>query len=135
MDSQRISKQQFANNFLKTLPPELSLYILSIVDIESLCAASQTCKNWNNVIENTDYLWKLLCELNCEDWTDVVEDRASGYSWKETLQRNFKHHAIRRKWIRGDFSSFKSYEDLPGRIMCIMDRHQWGQIFEHELSR
>lgn len=88
MDSQRISKQQFADNFLKTLPPELSLYILSIVDVESLCAASQTCKNWNNVIENTDYLWKLLCQLNCEDWTDVVEDRASGFSWKVRMLRD-----------------------------------------------
>lgn len=123
------------DNFLQILPPELALQILSAVDIESLCTASQTCRNWNDVIKNTDYLWKMLCHLHCEDWEDIEEDRASGFTWKETFQRNFRHHAIRRKWLRGDFSQFNSYQELPGRVMCIMDQQTWGQILDLELKR
>ncbi|XP_072162802.1 F-box only protein 48-like [Diadema setosum] len=136
--SPEMSRHKNANscdNFMWHLPPEVCLQIFSAVDIQSLCKAAQTCKGWNDVIEKTDYLWKILCQQHCEDWGDVMDDRASGYTWKETFQRNFAHQAIKRKWLRGDFSSFHSYRDLPSRVMCIMDVHTWGQILELELQR
>ncbi|XP_072032011.1 F-box only protein 48-like [Amphiura filiformis] len=131
--SSRSSKP--SSDFIQLLPPELAMMVLLNLDIPSLCYASQACQDWHNVIQDTEYLWKLLCDHHCVDAADIAEDRANGYSWKETVMRNFGHHAIKRKWLKGEFSNFSSFEDIPGKHMCCMDVETWGRILDLELSR
>ena len=69
-------------DFIQVLPAELAMMVLLNLDIPSLCYASQACQDWHSIIQETDYLWKLLCECHCKDPCDIAEDRANGYSWK-----------------------------------------------------
>ncbi|XP_071799145.1 F-box only protein 48-like [Asterias amurensis] len=122
---------------METLPPEVFLHILLRLDTQSLASASQTCKQWNSTIEDTDWLWRQYCHLKCDDCNmkDILRDRGIGYSWKESFIRNCGPRAIKHKWMEGVFSTLDMYDKYLPPFMCCMDVETWGQIFELELSR
>lgn len=70
-------------NFAETLPTEMSVHIFSELDAVSLCSASQTCRLWNHIIEDSEQLWRRQCLLVravCQ--REVDGDRRDGLSWK-----------------------------------------------------
>jgi len=70
-------------DFAETLPTEMSVRIFSELDVRSLCQASLTCKNWNDIIEGSDHLWRSHCFTVlaiCQ--REVNGDRLDGCSWK-----------------------------------------------------
>lgn len=70
-------------NFVETLPTEMSVKIFGELDTESLCSASRTCKLWHHIIEGNEQLWRRQCLLVraiCQ--REVDSDRRDGLSWK-----------------------------------------------------
>ncbi|XP_051868909.1 F-box only protein 48 [Pristis pectinata] len=125
-----------SHNFALFLPQELTLKIFSELDIQGLSNATMTCKTWNYLIENSDFLWRKHClttlavckrELQC--------DRASGFSWKVTLVRNYEKSNIKQAWLNGHYSYIRSANELLRKSMCEMDADAWGEILEAELER
>ncbi|KAJ9152249.1 WD40 repeat-like protein [Coniochaeta hoffmannii] len=47
-------------DFLKQLPLELSLHILSYLDHRDLCRAAQVSKHWRNIVDSNETGWKEL---------------------------------------------------------------------------
>ncbi|CAF92530.1 unnamed protein product [Tetraodon nigroviridis] len=50
-------------NFAETLPTEMSVHIFGELDAASLCSASQTCRLWHHIIEESEQLWRRQCLL------------------------------------------------------------------------
>nr|KAF6307882.1 F-box protein 48 [Myotis myotis] len=74
------------NNFFMWLPQEVTLYIFSQLDIQSLCRASMTCMSWFATIRNNDRLWKPHClAVRAVCRREVDDDRKSGYSWRVSI--------------------------------------------------
>lgn len=70
-------------NFAETLPTEMSVRIFSELDIRSLCRASLTCRQWNDIIEGSDHLWRSHClTVLAVCRREVNGDRLNGCSWK-----------------------------------------------------
>ncbi|XP_015426956.1 PREDICTED: F-box only protein 48-like [Myotis davidii] len=124
------------NNSSTSLPEEVTLQIFSQLDIQSLCRASMTCRSWNDIIRNNDGLWKPHClalRAVCE--REVDDDRKSGYSWRDTLLRNYKKSQVKHSWLSGRFSNIDLPTLLSETTMCPMDKGTWGEILEAELNR
>ncbi|XP_066505191.1 F-box only protein 48 [Hoplias malabaricus] len=123
-------------NFTETLPTEMSVRIFSELDLRSLCHASLTCRQWNNIIESSDYLWRTHClTVLAVCQKDVDGDRKDGLSWKVTLVRNYQKGRVKKRWLKGRYSNICRAEDLPPNSMCPLDVETWGEILEAELDR
>lgn len=74
------------NNFFEWLPQEITVYIFSQLDIQSLCRASMTCMSWFATIRDNESLWKSHClAVRAVCKREVDDDQKSGYSWKVSL--------------------------------------------------
>ncbi|XP_030635805.1 F-box only protein 48 [Chanos chanos] len=123
-------------NFAEALPTEMSLKIFSELDVRSLCSASLTCKQWNDIIEKSDHLWRSHCQsMMAVCHREVNGDRQNGYSWKVTLVRNYRKGRVKRNWLKGRYSNIHAAEELPANSMCPLDVETWGEILEAELER
>uniref|UniRef100_A0A8D0GNJ6 F-box protein 48 n=1 Tax=Sphenodon punctatus TaxID=8508 RepID=A0A8D0GNJ6_SPHPU len=123
-------------DFVALLPPEVSIKIFSKLDIQSLCYAAMTCKNWNHAIENCDHLWKNHClSVRALCQREIDDDRGNGYSWKITLLRNYWKSKVKQEWLSGKYSNIHSRGGLPEKSMYPMDVDTWGEILEAELER
>ncbi|KAK2817599.1 hypothetical protein Q5P01_025790 [Channa striata] len=114
----------------------MSVKIFGELDTESLCSASQTCKLWHHIIEESEQLWKRQCLLvraACQ--REVDGDRRNGLSWKVTLVRNYARSCLKNDWLRGRYSYVSSAEELSGRKMTPLDAETWGEILQAELDR
>ncbi|XP_059842164.1 F-box only protein 48 isoform X1 [Hypanus sabinus] len=132
----KLKELQNSPNFAQFLPQELTLKIFSELDIQSLSSAAMTCKAWNYLIENSDFLWRNHCLTTlavCK--RELLCDRASGFSWKVTLVRNYKKSNIKQAWLNGHYSYIRSANELLHKNMCEMDADAWGEILEAELER
>ena len=47
---------------LTAMPAEIAEKVLSFLDINSLCAASQCCRKWKDLADN-DSLWSVVATL------------------------------------------------------------------------
>ena len=113
---------------LDSLPPEITLKILSFLDTKSLCQASQTCKKWHDFIYNTDLLWRRKCESL--DQEEIERDIQQGFWWRNIFIRNYGTNAIKKRWIEGKFRHAKSPDELPRNHFGPMDTKTWGCILE-----
>ncbi|XP_037383423.1 F-box only protein 48 [Talpa occidentalis] len=123
------------NDYFILLPREIKRYIFSLLDFPSLCSASMTCCNWNEIISSTDSIWKgpyLTLQSVCPE---VKKDVKKGYSLRETLRRNYQKSKAKQEWLSGKFSNISSPVNLPEKIMYPMDADTWGDILEAELER
>ncbi|KAG8510141.1 F-box only protein 48 [Galemys pyrenaicus] len=124
------------SNYFELLPVEITCYIFCLLDIPGLCRASETCQDWNDLIMNTDFIWKGPClTLQSVCPKEVKNDVEKGYSLKETVQRNYRKSQVKHKWLSGHFSNLHSSVSLPEEIMCQMDADTWALILEAELTR
>ncbi len=51
-------------DFLKQLPLELSLHVLSYLDRRDLCRAAQVSKQWRNIVDSNETGWKELFDVD-----------------------------------------------------------------------
>lgn len=49
-------------DFIASLPPELSLQIISYLDVNSMCNAAQVSKHWRKLVDTHESAWKELFE-------------------------------------------------------------------------
>ena len=64
--------QMLKRDFIRDLPPELGLHILSFIDDPmTLARASRVSRSWNKLVKD-DSMWKRMCEL-C-DYEEVAMD-------------------------------------------------------------
>ncbi|XP_055982598.1 F-box only protein 48 [Sorex fumeus] len=125
-------KKESTYNFVEVLPPELTCKIFSLLDIQSFCRASQTCHRWNDIIRNTDFLWKPHCLI----WVaqeDRDKKRQNGYSWRDILLTN-EESKVKIGWLIGRYSNYTPDSQLEN-IMCPVDADTWGKFFEAECQR
>ncbi|XP_068178176.1 F-box only protein 48 isoform X2 [Antennarius striatus] len=123
-------------NFAETLPTEMSVRIFSELDAGSLCSASETCRLWRDIIEESDHLWRGAClQVRAVCRREVDRDRRDGLSWKVTLARNYTRSRLKWDWLRGGFSHVRSPDELRGRTMVPLDADTWGEILQAELDR
>lgn len=115
-----------------SLPPEITLEILSFLDTKSLCNVSQTCKRWHDIIYNTDLLWIRKCKSL--DRKDVKEDIENG-EWRNIFVSNYGTNKIKKLWLEGKFSKAKSADELPCNFLGPFGVETWGSILDAEISR
>lgn len=135
LDAEKENKE-YQNKFFEQLPDELYVKIFSQLDMRSLCRASMTCKRWNSAVRNNDSLWKPHClavRVVCK--REIDDDRKSGFSWRDTLLRNYQKSKVKLEWLSGRYSNICSPVSLPEKIMYPMDVETWGEILEAELKR
>lgn len=116
---------------LRVLPVELSLGILELLDARALGNAEFVSTLWQRAINDNDYLWKYHCEKLCiSDY--IKRDRKAGYSWKETLQRNYGSKQFLKNWINGTYNQNKCYHQMS---LCRLDTEDWGRIIDAQFAR
>ncbi|KAF6734226.1 F-box only protein 48 [Oryzias melastigma] len=123
-------------NFVESLPLEMSVRIFGELDAESLCRASQTCRRWHAIIQQSEQLWRgqgLQVRAVCQ--REVDRDRSDGHSWKVTVVRNFARSRLKADWLTGRYSHVRSVAELRGRRMMPLDAETWGEILQAELDR
>ncbi|XP_041354580.1 F-box only protein 48-like [Gigantopelta aegis] len=122
---------------ISALPSEVLLEVFASLDATSLCQACLTCKQWYNIISESQTLWKLQCLKITDDEvkSHLLKTRNVGQSWKEAFKKNYGKSYIKQKWKEGRFSKPTSFSDLPKRVICPMDASTWGEIFQMELER
>ncbi|KAK3315790.1 WD40-repeat-containing domain protein [Apodospora peruviana] len=74
-------------DFLKQLPVELSLHVLSYLDHRDLCRAAQVSKHWRNIVDSNETGWK---ELFDRDGFDLPPDELrkainQGWGWQDPV--------------------------------------------------
>ncbi|XP_075194173.1 F-box only protein 48 [Anomaloglossus baeobatrachus] len=123
-------------NTIDNLPLEMILEILKHLSLDDLLAIKQTCKHFNQILEDNDWIWRPHClRLRTVCQSEIDEDRKQGHTWQEIVQRNYSKCVIKRKWMDGTFSNIESYEKLPPKTMCPLSAASWGEMLEAELTR
>ncbi|KAI7904911.1 WD40-repeat-containing domain protein [Cokeromyces recurvatus] len=83
-------------DFIKELPPEIALHILSFVDLPSdLLHAISVSKYWHSLIRDDNRLWKLLCK-KYDYLVDVGDD--SHICYRDLFKRRY---SIACAWNQG----------------------------------
>ncbi|KAL9598264.1 MAG: hypothetical protein Q9219_004623 [cf. Caloplaca sp. 3 TL-2023] len=108
-------------NFLALLPIELSLQIVSHLDVKSLCRAAQVSRKWRQIIDSDERAWKRLFD-------------ADGFTSPEgELQR-----AIREGWGWQNASRPDDYEqDLAamGSVSMLQREHSSNDLAQPPAKR
>ncbi|ORY83306.1 WD40-repeat-containing domain protein [Protomyces lactucae-debilis] len=68
-------------DFLDLLPYELSLHVLSYLDVQSLCRALQVSKRWRQLIDEDEYTWKRRLDIDQYDIEDAEFEEALQLGW------------------------------------------------------
>ncbi|KAJ9144253.1 Cell division control protein 4 [Pleurostoma richardsiae] len=74
-------------DFLKQLPIELSLHVLSYLDHRDLCRAAQVSKHWRNIIDSNETGWKELLDRDGFQIAPGELDKAiaQGWGWQDPV--------------------------------------------------
>lgn len=89
-------------DFLRDLPFELAVYILSFIDEpKSLCTAACVSKYWAQLVKD-EWLWKRLCSVHrFEPEPHILRDRLDGPNSTSTSTFNYRRH-FRTEYITGE---------------------------------
>ncbi|KAG1448496.1 hypothetical protein G6F56_008924 [Rhizopus delemar] len=83
-------------DFLKELPLEIALHILSYIDSPAtLGHAARISKYWNSLIKD-ETLWRILCKRH--QYTTAQDDLRIAFSFRDHFKRQ---HSIYRAWGQG----------------------------------
>jgi len=74
-------------DFLKQLPLELSLHVLSYLDHRDLCRAAQVSKNWRNIVDSNETGWKELFDRDgfVLPPGELQKAIAQGWGWQDPV--------------------------------------------------
>lgn len=72
-------------DFLEALPVELSLHILSFLDVKDLCKAAQVSKRWRNLIDTNEAGWKNLMKKDgyVVPMGELERAVSQGWGWQD----------------------------------------------------
>ncbi|KAI6358397.1 hypothetical protein MCOR25_007329 [Pyricularia grisea] len=72
-------------DFIRQLPAELSLQVLSYLDYRDLCRAAQVSKLWRSIIDGNETGWKELCDRNGFELSESELEKAisQGWGWQD----------------------------------------------------
>ena len=75
-------------DFLRLLPVELCINIISNLDVRSLCRAAQVSKRWRQLIDSSETVWKRLFDADKYVLPDGELQRAvdEGWGWQYASQ-------------------------------------------------
>lgn len=99
-------------DFLSHLPLEISLHILSYLDLRSLLRVGQVSKSYHNLLSNHGAqfaIWKKKCVSEFNSTVDVV-DYKSLYQY---------HDSIRRNWFLGKYSHISFPGHGSNVVTCL----------------
>ncbi|KAI9480375.1 MAG: WD40-repeat-containing domain protein [Benjaminiella poitrasii] len=86
-------------DFIKELPPEIALHILSYIDLPSdLTRATCVSKYWHSFICNDNTLWRFLCKKHSYILNDDDNDSSSGACYRDLFKRKY---SIACAWNQG----------------------------------
>lgn len=66
-----------------------------------------------------------------EDETNVE----TAFSWRSRLIRDFKSDLVKTRWLDGEFSRPKSFDELPANYLRQLSTETWGCILDAESQR
>ncbi|KAK4184658.1 WD40-repeat-containing domain protein [Podospora australis] len=74
-------------DFLKQLPVELSLHVLSYLDHRDMCRVAQVSKHWRHIADSNETGWKELFDRDGFTLSDGELDRAvkEGWGWQDPV--------------------------------------------------
>lgn len=74
-------------DYLKQLPLELSLHVLSYLDHRDLCRAAQVSKHWRNIVDSNETGWKELFDRDGFELSPSELHRAitQGWGWQDPV--------------------------------------------------
>ncbi len=74
-------------DFLKQLPLELSLHVLSYLTHRDLCRAAQVSKHWRNLVDGNETGWKELFDRDGFQLSKAELDKAiaQGWGWQDPV--------------------------------------------------
>jgi len=74
-------------DYLKQLPVELSLHVLSYLDHRDLCRAAQVSKHWRNIVDSNETGWKELFDRDGFELSASELHRAitQGWGWQDPV--------------------------------------------------
>ncbi|KAK3693232.1 WD40-repeat-containing domain protein [Podospora appendiculata] len=74
-------------DFLKQLPVELSLQVLSYLDHRDLCRAAQVSKHWRNIVDSNETGWKELFDRDGFELPQGELQKAivQGWGWQDPV--------------------------------------------------
>ncbi|KAK0629321.1 WD40-repeat-containing domain protein [Bombardia bombarda] len=74
-------------DFLRQLPVELSLHILSYLDHRDLCRAAQVSKQWRNIVDSNETGWKELFDRDGFELPpgELKRAIAEGWGWQDPV--------------------------------------------------
>ena len=98
-------KDNLKRDFLTSLPPEISLNILSSLSYEDIIGCLQVSRNWNKLINSTPSIWKGM--LISENF--VQKDEFKSYSSK--LLAKYKNCKVEEDCYRVDFLQNRYFLD------------------------
>ncbi|CAK8692272.1 F-box only protein 48-like [Clavelina lepadiformis] len=120
-------------DFTIYLPLSLSEDILGQLDICSLSSASQVSRTWNELISESDYIWRIIYKslTGTEDYLAL-----NAMSYKTLAIQRYITLKNKAKWLNGSFSNINSYKDLKNMpSQCKFSKTDWEDILQCELNR
>ena len=110
-------------DFLSLLPLELSMAIIRMLDVKSLCRAVQVSKKWKSLIESDEWTWRWLFSLDGfrrrEDETEeILRSMSSTQSTASSSSLQSKAddtptECVKRKSIRNSLRSARGHSATP----------------------
>lgn len=99
---------------LAWLPDHISIYILSFLDANSLCAAMQVNKHWH-CLASDELLWKNLATLPMYRLSQQAEAAQRGMTWRAICAMRVR---LYRNWMKGR-CSIRTFAGHEQGITCI----------------
>lgn len=84
-------------DFIALLPPELSLNIISYLDVKSMCSAAQVSRKWREMIDTNEGAWKELLDKDGYNLPENELERAieEGWGWQYPHSRESYERDLR----------------------------------------
>ncbi|KAL8953910.1 MAG: hypothetical protein Q9222_000284 [Ikaeria aurantiellina] len=99
-------------NFLVLLPLELSLQVLSHLDVKSLCRAAQVSRKWRQIVDSDEKAWKRLFDLDGYTLPDGELERAirEGWGWQHASRPDdWERNLGAQESVHSDIESVSSH--------------------------
>jgi F-box and WD-40 domain protein CDC4 len=104
-------------DFLKQLPLELSLHVLSYLDHRDLCRAAQVSKHWRNIVDSNETGWKELFDRDgfVLPPGELQKAITQGWGWQDPVgaegcEVDLSHH---KRMISDEAELFRSAVKPP----------------------
>eukprot|EP00047_Mylnosiga_fluctuans_P021656 m.107438 g.107438 ORF g.107438 m.107438 type:complete len:498 (+) comp8981_c0_seq2:20-1513(+) len=119
----RATRHHLRRDFIRLLPEELALKILSYLDVSGLCAAAAVSREWRAVASHNQ-LWRPFCEAERIKET-IVPILRSRRGLRDGLfsdkQAYEQYRLLQRSWCKGPLPPRKEVQAHAGHVItCLL---------------